>query len=58
MLKTVEQFVQGYEVEQCPLSLWEKAILDGYEVFRQVVTNNGGTVIGDRATRSISYRID
>ena len=58
MLKTVEQFVQGYEVEECPLSLWERAILDGYEVFRQVVTNNGGIVIGDRATRSISYRID
>ena len=58
MLKTVEQFVKGYEVELCPLSLWEQAILDGYKVFRQVVTNNGGTVIGDRATRSISYRTD
>ena len=58
MLKTVEQFVRGYEVEECPMSLWERAILDGYEVFRQVVTNKGGTVIGDRATRSISYRTD
>lgn len=55
LLKTINKFVRGYEVEQCPLWLWEKAILDGYKVFRQVVANNGGTVIGDRDTRTISY---
>ena len=26
LLKTVRQFVSGYEVEVCPLSLWEMAI--------------------------------
>ena len=31
LLKTVQQFVQGYEVEECPLKLWEMAILKGYE---------------------------
>ena len=36
LLKTVQQFVQGYEVEKCPLKLWETAILRGYAVFRQV----------------------
>ena len=56
MLKTVEQFVRGYEVEQCPLQLWERAILTGYEVFRQVRDNNGGIIIGDRNTRSLRYR--
>ena len=55
LLKTINKFVRGYEVEQCPLWLWEKAILDGYQVFRQIVANNGGTVIGDRNTRTISY---
>ena len=55
LLKTINKFVRGYEVEQCPLWLWEKAILDGYNVFRQIVANNGGTVIGDRDTRTISY---
>lgn len=29
LLKTVQQFVQGYEVEKCPLKLWEQAILEG-----------------------------
>ena len=56
ILKSVEQFVKGYEVEACPLSLWERAILDGYAVFRQVRANNGGVVICDRGTRTIAYR--
>lgn len=55
LLKTVQQFVSGYEVEACPLSLWEVAILKGYEVFRQIKQNNGGVVICDRTTRSIQY---
>ena len=56
LLKTVQQFVQGYEVEKCPLKLWEQAILKGYEIFRQVRANNGGVVIGDRETRTIEYK--
>ena len=55
LLKTVQQFVQGYEVEDCPLKLWERTILDGYKAFRQVRDNNGGTVIGDRENRTVTY---
>ncbi|MCS6328814.1 MAG: pyrophosphatase [Nitrospira sp.] len=54
-LKTIQKFVHGYEVERCPLKLWEDAILQGYSVFRQVRKNNGGIVIGDRDKREISY---
>ena len=56
MLKSLRQFVRGYEVEQCPLRLWERAILQGYAVFRQVRDNQGGIIIGDRETRSIEYK--
>jgi MazG C-terminal domain len=56
LLKTVGEFVRGYEVADCPLKLWERAILDGYAVFRQVRQNNGGIVIGNRNTREIRYR--
>ena len=56
LLKTVQQFVRGYEVERCPLKLWEEAIMEGYRVFRQVRKANGGIVVGDRATRTIKYR--
>lgn len=56
LLKGVQQFVHGYEVEKCPLKLWERAILDGYKVFRQVRDRNGGIVVGDREARTITYR--
>ncbi len=55
LLKTIQQFVAGYEVEACPLSLWEVAILKGYDVFRQVKRNAGGVVICDRSARTIEY---
>ena len=34
LLKEVREFVAGYEVERCPLWLWEEAILQGYAAFR------------------------
>ena len=55
LLKTVRKFVEGFEVEKCPFSLWERAILDGYRVFRQVRDNCGGVVVGNRITRTIEY---
>jgi hypothetical protein len=55
ILKTIGEFVSGYEVENCPLSLWEKAILDGYAVFRQLKENQGGWIIGNREQRTIIY---
>lgn len=55
ILKTIEEFTSGYEVSLCPLKQWERAILDGYAVFRQIRDAKGGWVIGNRATRTISF---
>lgn len=55
ILKTIGEFVSGYEVEKCPPKLWEKAILDGYAVFRQLKANQGGWIIGNREERTINY---
>lgn len=55
ILKTIGEFVVGYEVEKCPLKLWEKAILEGYAVFRQLRANQGGWIIGNREQRTIRY---
>ncbi|QOT82074.1 nucleoside triphosphate pyrophosphohydrolase family protein [Cupriavidus basilensis] len=57
MLKTIAEFVKGYEVEDCPLKLWERAILQGYAVFRQLKANQGGIIIGDRDQRTIKYEL-
>jgi hypothetical protein len=56
LLKTVRQFVDGYEVEACPMKLWEDAILQGYDVFRHVKKNEGGIVRGDRTRRKLEFR--
>lgn len=55
LLKVVREFVQGYEVEKCPLRLWERAIIEGYNVFREVRKNEEGVIIGDRSTRTVKY---
>lgn len=57
ILKTIAEFVKGYEVENCPLKLWERAILQGYTVFRQLKDNQGGVIIGDREQRLIRYEL-
>ncbi|MET4602079.1 NTP pyrophosphatase (non-canonical NTP hydrolase) [Bradyrhizobium sp. JR4.1] len=56
LLKTIKQFVSGYEVQACPLKLWELTILQGYDVFRQVRSNKGGVIIGSRTARRITYK--
>lgn len=56
LLKTVRQFVDGYEVDVCPLKLWEDAILQGYDVFRRVKSSEGGIVRGDRNRRKLEFR--
>ena len=55
-LKTIGEFVRGYEVAKCPLKLWEKAIIEGYKVFRKVRDNEGGIIIGNRKERTIRYK--
>ncbi len=55
ILKTIGEFVAGYEVEKCPLKLWEKSILEGYAVFRELKANQGGWIIGNREQRTIRY---
>lgn len=55
LLKSVRQFVRGYEAERCPLWLWEEAILKGYEVFRAVCQHRGGEVHIDLTERKIWF---
>ena len=56
LLKAVQKFVAGYEVDQVPLKQWESAILQGYSAFIQLKKNNGGILTGDRQSRTLVYR--
>ena len=55
LLKTVGELVKGYEVEGVSLSRWERAILAGYRIFRDLRRHNGGNVILDFESQTLSY---
>lgn len=56
VLKTIQNFVMGYEVQKCPLKLWEDAILQGYKAFNLVKQNRGGILVGDLDKRTLTYQ--
>ena len=53
MLKAIRQFVTGYEVESCPLWLWEEAIPQGFEAFRFLQENCRARVRIDMSERRL-----
>ncbi len=55
LLKAVKNFVRGYEAEQLPLWLWERAILQGYSVFRQLQVHRRGIVTADLSRRELRF---
>jgi NTP pyrophosphatase (non-canonical NTP hydrolase) len=54
LLKHIRQFVAGYEVERCPLWLWEEAILQGYAALRFLRKHRRGRIHVDM----INHRLD
>lgn len=55
LLKQVRDMVDGYEVAACPLWQWEKAILDGFKVFRQLRDNGSGIVKVDMLAHTVEF---
>jgi NTP pyrophosphatase (non-canonical NTP hydrolase) len=54
LLKTIQSLVADREVRIRSLSDWEKAILNGYSVWRKIRDNRGGTVVVNLRNRLIS----
>lgn len=55
LLKGVKAFVHGYEPQELPMWLWERAILQGYAVFRELRAHRRGVVIADMAAREVRF---
>lgn len=55
VLKQIKSMVEGYEVEKCRLWQWEKAILAGFGIFRELQTHRGGTVIVDVRAHTMRF---
>lgn len=55
ILKTIKNIVSHLEVSVCNSSEWERAILMGYDVFRQLMQKKGGKVKIDLNKREIYF---
>jgi len=56
ILKLIQRMVHGLEVRKCALHEWQRAIFVGFEAFRALKRNRGGSLILDAETRTLSYR--
>lgn len=56
LLKTVRRLCGDLEVKECTAKQWQSAIFRGYEVFRALRDNHGGTVSLNLDKASISFK--
>lgn len=56
LLKRIAEFVRGYEVGPVPAWQWERAILEGFRLFRLLKANRGGHITLNLIDRAICYR--
>jgi NTP pyrophosphatase (non-canonical NTP hydrolase) len=54
LLRTIRSMVSHLEVARCSTGDWEKAIIQGFCVWREITKRHGGTVVVDLDNRSIT----
>lgn len=55
LLKSIQEFVRGYEVERCALWQWEKAIEEGFRVFRDLKRDRRGYIHADLDAHTLEF---
>lgn len=55
LLRAIKLMTRPFEVRDKSLRDWENAIIQGYRVWRQMISNSGGVLIADARTRTVSY---
>jgi len=55
LLRTIQSMTSHLEVGQATAADWERAILEGFAVWRDVLANSGGEILVDLDARSIRY---
>jgi len=55
LLKFIQEFVRGYEVERCALWQWEMAIQEGFRVFRALKEHRCGYVHADLEAHTLEF---
>jgi hypothetical protein len=54
-LKMIKQLTENFEVRIRTEKQWEQAISKGYEMFRLLISNNGGKIYFNMNKRSVKY---
>lgn len=55
LLRTIQSMTAGLEVAECSIGDWERAILKGFEVWRQLDRNKGGRISVDLDARELLW---
>lgn len=56
VLRTIKDLTSHLEVKACSMKEWEGAILQGYEVWRQLSAKGSGTVVGNMHERRLTFK--
>jgi hypothetical protein len=55
LLRTIRSMTSPFEVRARSLADWERTILKSFDVWRKLIANNGGTVIGDVEAGTLDF---
>lgn len=56
LLRTIKGISSLFEVKECSMHDWQKAILLGFDIWREVLSNNGGKIFVDLDAQSMGYQ--
>jgi len=56
LLRIIKDMTARLEVSRCSMNEWERAILEGFRVWRLVKENKGGIIVGDLVAKTIEYQ--
>ena len=56
LLRTIKLMTRQFEVHDRTPHEWQTAILQAYAVWRKLIGNDGGVLIGDVEKGSVSYK--
>jgi NTP pyrophosphatase (non-canonical NTP hydrolase) len=55
VLRTIKDLTAHLEVRRCSAKQWERAILEGFRIWRILRTNGNGTIVGDLIASTIDF---
>jgi hypothetical protein len=55
LLRTIRSMTSHLEIRSASAADWERAIFEGFKVWRDVMANKGGEIVVDLDSRSIQY---